>query len=312
MRGIPQQSFFFGLLFLLSVTQPMCFPAYGKESEQIKLSAEGIAAFADSLFDEEDYYRAISEYKRLIFHFPDSPLSKSARLKIPLSYFKGKKFEAAISGFSEILDLYPEEDIYWEALLYLGKTHYQIGDYEKAIRFFSDTETRAPDPSLKKKARIGRGWALVKMGMWDDASGLFKAAAADYDSTDMDKLSLEAISGNNLPKKSPSLAGALSAVVPGAGQLYIGRKKDALAAFLLNGAFIWGTVEAFENDEHAVGGILLFFEAGWYAGNIYSAVSGAHKFNRQVKDNFIRHLERSYSIGMNEKGDLLGFVNIRY
>ncbi|MCJ7809422.1 MAG: hypothetical protein MUP26_04080, partial [Desulfobulbaceae bacterium] len=35
-----------------------------------------------------------------------------------------------------------------------------------------------------------------------------------------------------------------------------------------------------------LGGILAFFELGWYAGNIYSAVNGAHKYNRKVRDDF--------------------------
>ena len=38
-------------------------------------------------------------------------------------------------------------------------------------------------------------------------------------------------------------------------------------------------LRAFDSGNEAVGGLLLFFEAGWYTGNIYNAASNAHKFN---------------------------------
>ncbi|OQX65219.1 MAG: hypothetical protein B5M55_04500, partial [Desulfococcus sp. 4484_242] len=39
-----------------------------------------------------------------------------------------------------------------------------------------------------------------------------------------------------------------------------------------------------------LGGILAFFEAGWYAGNIYSAVNVTHKWNKKVRDDFLGRL----------------------
>ncbi len=58
---------------------------------------------------------------------------------------------------------------------------------------------------------------------------------------------------------------------PGSGQLYNGRLGDALLAFFLNSLFIVGAVEAVHSNAHAVAGILSFFEAGWYVGNVYGA-----------------------------------------
>jgi TM2 domain-containing membrane protein YozV len=84
--------------------------------------------------------------------------------------------------------------------------------------------------------------------------------------------------------------------VPGSGQLYNGRLGDALLAFLLNGLFIVGIIEALDKDETAVAGILGFFEAGWYIGNVYGAVNGAHKYNRRATETFLRNLENRYRL----------------
>ena len=37
-----------------------------------------ISSFSDALFDEKDYFRAVTEYKRLIHLFPHTPQAKKA------------------------------------------------------------------------------------------------------------------------------------------------------------------------------------------------------------------------------------------
>ena len=73
-----------------------------------------------------------------------------------------------------------------------------------------------------------------------------------------------------------------------------GRGGDALLAFFLNGHFIAGIAQAVTHGELAVAGVLSFFEAGWYAGNVYSAINGAHKHNRRTAETFLRNLENRY------------------
>jgi hypothetical protein len=72
-------------------------------------------------------------------------------------------------------------------------------------------------------------------------------------------------------------------------------------------------VEAFEHKNYVVGGILTFFELGWYSGNIYSAVSGAHKYNRNKKKEYLDGLEREdrFSVGISFR-DKQPFFSFRY
>ena len=62
-------------------------------------------------------------------------------------------------------------------------------------------------------------------------------------------------------------------------------------------------VEAFDNDEEVAGAFAAFFEVGWYSGNIYNAVSGAHKFNRDEEAKFLRGLRIQYSLSVAEDKD---------
>ena len=90
----------------------------------------------------------------------------------------------------------------------------------------------------------------------------------------------------------------MAAMLPGLGHVYTKRYQDATVAFLLNGLFIWGAVEAFNEDLDVLGGLLLFVEAGWYAGNIYSAVNATHKYNKKTKDEFRQRLSDQLDLNL--------------
>jgi len=302
---------FFIIFFTVFFSESGLCAGAGKSVPSLGTAKE-ISSFADALFEDKDYYRAVTEYKRLIFHFPGSPLSKAARLKIGLAYLEGGKYQPAMTAFQEVTSLYPDEPIYWEALFYLGETFYRMGDYENGLGSFALVEKKGLTKGLKERAAIKKGWSFVRMRKWGLASETFRGLAGTGNGIILGKLSDKVKEGSGIPRKSPGLAGVMSAILPGAGQLYIGRKKDAAVSFLLNGAFILGAIEAFRKEENAIGAILVFFEAGWYTGNVYSAVSGAHKFNRKKTDDFIRRLEQSFTIGISGNGGVYGLINLEY
>jgi len=304
------------VLFLFSL-----FPAdvmAGQRSDQAgeetlgQMNKNELLSFADDLYDEKDYYRAITEYKRLIFHFPSSRDAIRASFKIALSYMEGKRYEAAISQLKKFRQLYPNDPLAIEALFLIGEASFNLRNYDEALGYFKKVELDAISPDMKERAAAARGWCLARKGSWSEAADLYSGLQDGADGLKYGKLSKDMMAAKELPQKLPALAGTLSAIIPGSGQLYLGRKQDALVAFLLNGAFIAGAMESFRKDEDATGAILLFFEAGWYAGNIYSATSGAHKYNRKIREDLLYKLEREYSLGVNGKGTVFGTYRFRF
>jgi hypothetical protein len=87
----------------------------------------------------------------------------------------------------------------------------------------------------------------------------------------------------------------LAGLLPGAGHLYLGKPWQGLTAFLLNGSFLTGAVFAFREHLYATGAILLYFETGWYLGNINSAGAGAQAANRRQQRDFTEHLKSTYT-----------------
>ncbi len=296
------------LLFILSAG----FLVHGASGHAQELSPEKIMSFADHLFEQGDYYRAITEYERLIFFYPKHGLAKTARYQTAMSYYKGDKLTQAIDRFRALSDQYREEEIGRKSLFMLAETYYQKNDYDRAINVLDIFLSSYPNDTQADAARIKMGWSYLRQGSWQRASEEFQKLPSD---SPLWKQAVELADGSKkypgMPRKSPTVAAGLSAVLPGAGQLYIGRPTDAAVSFLLNGTFIWATVEAFHHDNNVTGGILLFFESGWYLGNVYNAANGAHKYNRRAEQAFMDSLQNQCGISYyrdERGGNMLAFT----
>lgn len=247
--------------------------------------------FAESLYSEGDYYRAITEYKRFNFLYPVDLLVEKSDFRIGECYFKAKRWSEAIDVFKPFILKYPRGSFRDNAIFMRGQAEKQLKRYPDALSTF-DELIKSQSLAFSDKASYERTMILVEQEEWVKAREAFATLSEDnplYPSTVRFSQDLERM--DQIPQKSPAVAGTLAAILPGAGHLYTERPRDALVSFLLNGSFIWAAIELFRNNNYVAGGIVTFFEIGWYSGNIYSAVSSAHKFNRRVQDEFIQGLK---------------------
>jgi hypothetical protein len=87
-----------------------------------------------------------------------------------------------------------------------------------------------------------------------------------------------------IPRRSPALAGTMSAIIPGTGQIYSGRLSDGASAFFVNGLLAALNWQLAKREIWSGVGIVGFVQLGFFGGNIFSAINSAHKFNRTAWD----------------------------
>jgi tetratricopeptide (TPR) repeat protein len=253
--------------------------------------------FAESLFNEGDYYRAITEYKRFIFFYPGNDIVEKSAFRIAESYYKAKRWTETVEAFDAFSKKYPNSSMATEALYLKGLSEKELKRHDNALSTFQEIIVKAKSEEYADKAIYQSALILLEMGEYRRAKQTFSlmpedsalASSAHSMTTGLQRM-------DEIPQKSPATAGTLAAILPGAGHLYTERYRDALVAFFLNGAFILAAVELFKHDNPVAGGIVTLFELGWYTGNIYSAVSSAHKYNKKAKEDFIQHLKESSDI----------------
>ncbi|NIQ96269.1 MAG: tetratricopeptide repeat protein, partial [Desulfuromonadales bacterium] len=175
-----------------------------------------------------------------------------------------------------------------------AQSAYRQGDYAQARLLLGEGSGAGMTERFRARARYLLAWSYLEEDRFEEAKEQLQRLSGETPR----QLSAKLPAFAGLPRKSPKLAGGLSAVLPGAGQLYVGRPRDASLAFLLNAAFILGIVESFDDGNEVVGAILLFFEGGWYTGNIFNAANGAHKYNRDVRQEFLDDLRPRFGVGL--------------
>jgi tetratricopeptide (TPR) repeat protein len=287
--------------------------ASAQEGERRVIDEKTQIGLGDFFFENGDFYRAITEYKRFLFFFPESLRAEEARWKIASSYFQGKKWDEALSAADDLLRKHSSSTWAPEAILLKGRCWMEKKEFSQARHHFFLVREMAAGPGIAQEAQWQTAVSFLREERWKEAAAEFRKVdrtSKAYSRAEYWAQGLERI--EQIPQKSPATAGLL-AVLPGAGHLYCERYRDAGIAFVLNSAFIWGMVEAFQHENYVVGGILTFFELGWYSGNIYSAVSSAHKYNRDKKKEYLENLEKEdrFSVGISFR-EKQPFFSFRY
>jgi len=291
----------------------LCGGASAQEEGKRVVDEKAQMGLGDYFFEDGDFYRAITEYKRFLFFFPESLRAEEALWKITSSYFQGKKWDEALSAADDLLKKHPSSPWAPQAILLKGRCWMEKKEFPQARHYFLLAREMAAGTGIAQEAQWQTAVSFLREERWKEAAAEFRKVEASsrlYPRAEYWAQGLERI--EQIPQKSPTTAGFL-AILPGAGHLYCERYRDAGVAFGLNAAFIWGMVEAFKHENYVVGGILTFFELGWYSGNIYSAVSSAHKYNRNKKKEYLDNLEKEdrFSVGISFR-EKQPFFSFRY
>lgn len=162
-----------------------------------------------------------------------------------------------------------------EARFLWGKSLFELDETEEALKVLNfNFEKMSQDTQLLK------AWYIPEMRptLASDLQTRFK---------NFDQASTE------LPQaKKPWLAGSLSALLPGAGQAYLGNYQSGLFAFALNALFFSATQELSKEGLHstalASGAVFSIF----YVGNITGSVQAARLLNEKQNATRLEELRR--------------------
>ena len=253
-------------------------------------------AFADSLFREGDYLNAAHEYKRLLFLYPDTSQSDFIAFRVAASYQNAGKLESAIRAYQFLIDTYPESSLVARCKNNIAQCRILSGDSEQGITSLKRFLIEHKQSDLAPRVHFTIGMLHIDKGEWAEASSVWNSVSVTYSKSPFaevsDRLARMVKNAETLPHRSPMVAGALSVLVPGSGQIYTGRTVDGLYAFvsvaILGGAsFYYADQERYEVAV-PVGILGAFF----YGNSIYQSIQTARAFNLQQERLFRSRLQQ--------------------
>jgi hypothetical protein len=246
------------------------------------------STFAEYLLAHGEYFRAITEFYRVLVGSDDARTRERAVERIALCYYLGDDAENAARFLGEnrravYADMTGGAGI---ELLY-ALSLMRLGRYEDALRGLQGMDVAVGDSLYDEKyTALAKTYAMLNdvpramesIGHVTKNDGCLKVRERFVANS-------EALASG--PPRSPLTTGLLAAVVPGSGYLYCGQPATGVTSFVVNGLLIWSLVDAVKNHQYGLGLSIGFFGAGWYAGNITGSVTAAHEYNALWKSRIL-------------------------
>lgn len=216
-------SFFFKILLIALIIQPY--------SEIASQNLTDVIFFAEKLFENKNYNAALNEYRRAYFFSTDDNKYQLSE-KITDCYIASENIPQA-KNFCDTAYLYATCDS-TRAESFLKKTACIILEkqYGDALTLLQKTNLGF-NIHLENKKQILAGIACLGLNDFNTAYNYLKIAAGDNDTEISEKLHKLLANNKNINRPLPLLAGGMSAMLPGSGQMYAGEFTEGLNSIAL-------------------------------------------------------------------------------
>ncbi|MBF0190912.1 MAG: tetratricopeptide repeat protein [Magnetococcales bacterium] len=251
---------------------------------------EAVFAYGVDLESQKDHRRAATEFGRYVSGGKREgvevfPRLEEAMYRLAVNLAEAREVDPALRAFSELGAVYPKSSFVPMALLRMGLLYERAGNTGEAMQRYRYLAGMGKENELDALSRLRLAWlAMGKPGEEEVARGYLQTVTLPRFKEPVHAMLREVEELPQLPYKDPWISGLLTAVLPGAGHLYLDRPDDAGVAFLSNGLLMAGTIQAFSKGVSGLGVALAVIEWGWYSGTIFSAVSLTHKHNKRLRE----------------------------
>jgi len=170
-----------------------------------------------------------------------------------------------------------------QALFKYAQDLYQLDEKTAAESSLQDLEKIKISASLQRKVHLLKAWYEPS----------FKNKLTAADATTFTKFEIEKVHLQQTEQlKKPWLAGTLSAVIPGMGQVYNENYSAAAMSFLLNSLFLATAIELHNknlNTSALAAGVIFSIT---YTGNILGSVESSKQINKAHQEPLINQLRQ--------------------
>jgi len=244
--------------------------------------------FASYLQEQGEYYRAITEYLRLLQEYPENPRNLDWRTNILACYQQAGETDDALQWASRWISLGESfASGKSQSVLYPVKLALDGGRYDFVFAM------RARGVQLQDSldsCQLQRGYAiaLAARGVAREIDSLV-AVQKNW----MPRFSADLKAAAHVRQKSPGL-GRLFSVFPGGGYIYAGKPATATASLVIISLLSFGMYESIRNDQAALAIGMGIFNFAWYTGSIYVSAKLVDQWNQREKRSVIVRLKQYF------------------
>lgn len=244
---------------------------------------------AKVLFNQEKYFDAITEFKRLLFFDKQNSFGFDANYYIGLSYKFGGKYDEALRYFTLAEIKSADDSEYFSVKIHQVRINILRRTLVQANRILDELENDKKFFNKKNEIKYWRGWSYIFASEWKKASDIFGEDNLDSSLSVLCKNTDEQMYSVGFAKYS-------SYLIPGFGQFYTGEYISGVISLGWNLLFGYLTVNSF-TDERVFDGIMVgnFLWLRFYSGNIQNAEKYAVQKNLIIENNALNYLQKDFA-----------------
>lgn len=226
--------------------------------------------FANFLYQEKDYIRAIDEIKFIL----NQTESDTLRFRFANSFLKLNRYEEASENFKTLF----LGSLSNEAKLFFFKSNFLKNDFN-FFRKLTENKNYIPEKYENEISRLNSISYFLDNEKLPPQETLLKP----FDDSLQTKLYLFYQMKKNPPTKNPLQAAAFSALIPGAGKIYTGEISDGIISFIATSLSLYLSINNFQHNHQTRGWIFAGLTSFFYGGNVYGSYVSAKKYNENSK-----------------------------
>lgn len=270
-----------GRIFLLLL---VFYPIHFYSQSELELQFQ----YAGSLYENENYFDAVTEFKRVLFFDDKKEFQFSANFYIADSYKSGGMFSEAIRYFT-LAELASQtiDDVYICKIENI-KLNILRRTTERANRLIDELLSDERFTNKTKELYYWKGWSYIFSDKWEEASNEFSKIKPDHELSSFSQAIYDSLYDVQFAK-------VLSYIIPGAGQFYTGEYLSGILSLGWNALWGYLTINAF-TEERVFDGLVVanFLWLRFYNGNLYNAEKFAREKNRKITNRALDYLQSTY------------------
>jgi TM2 domain-containing membrane protein YozV len=253
-----------------------------------------VRRLADHFYDGDQLYRAIGAYEELALFATDPAIAGYARLRIAMAYQRGQQYGDAVAAYDQWL-AGPDGRGALAAWVRIQRALARAEAAAETGRASIDDVVAelAPLAAIEGPHRATASYHLARLQLLDGhpdaarrtlADGKARCAARPVDDCGALARVERAAAGSRPRRRSPALAVALSALVPGAGSFYTSHPVDGIYYLALTAGGALGALDVHDGERSLGDQKTTFYVLGGlaavtYAANLVQGYLGARRFN---------------------------------
>lgn len=245
--------------------------------------------YANELFDQEKYYDAITELKRLQYFDKENLYTFQSSLLIGKSYKAGAKFDDAAKYFTLAEINSESNDEYFVSNIFSARTNILRRATKQAEKILFDLLNNPKFFSNENEIKYWIGWNYIFSDKWADAFKVFSENNLDTSLAKLCKSVEEEFYNKDFATYS-------SYVIPGFGQFYTGEYLSGALSLGWNILSGYLTINSIVEDR-VFDGIMVgnFLWLRFYSGNIQNAEKFVIQKNLQISNKALEYLESEFA-----------------